>query len=245
MFIMILGHTSALSKLNLYRWLRFSILILAIFPVFFFKFCHKSHSHFALHFGSCHGSTNICLIYLALKIRERGKIVRHYSQMTIARNHFVFEWNIAEGFRSLSCFWCRWGNMFHLIPFTGFVILTFFFVPEAFSTSCPILLLTFETSVRLSWLKKTSPFKSVIDAKLNPAKLLCVIALCLWGRTMILKPHMLLNVTSVVAAGNFNSETTAKQICITKWCIRFYLFIYFLQLLSNLLYPRWHGAYES
>lgn len=80
-------------------------------------------------------------------------------------------------------------NMFHFIPFTGFVITTFFFLcgPEAFSAACPILLLTFETSVRLSWLKKTSPFKSVMGANLNPATPLCVIALCLWGRAMILK----------------------------------------------------------
>lgn len=77
----------------------------------------------------------------------------------------------------------------------------FFFF--AFSTACPILLLTFETSVRLIWLKKTSPFKSVMGANQNPATLLCVIALCLWGRAMILKLCRLLNVTSAVAAGNF------------------------------------------
>lgn len=96
--------------------------------------------------------------------------------------------------------------MFHSIPFTGFVITTFFlylfFGPKAFSTVCPILLLTFKTLVRLSWLKETSPFKSVMGANLNPAARLCVIALCLWGRTMILKPCRLLNVTSSVAVGN-------------------------------------------
>lgn len=207
MLTLISGHTGALLKLNLYRWLRFYhyTIYLQYSQHFIFKFLLKSHSYFASNLGSCVMAQLTCLIYLALTIRERGNIVLHDSQMTTARNHFVFEWNIAEGFRSKCCFWCRWENMFHLIPFTGFVILTFFFFfgPEAFSTACPILLLTFETSVRLSWLKKTSPFKSVMDANLNPATLLCVIALCLWGRTMILEPHILLNVTSVVAAGSF------------------------------------------
>lgn len=47
---------------------------------------------------------------------------------------------------------------FHFIPFTRSVITTFF-AHTAFSISCPILLVTFETSVRLSWLKKTSPWE--------------------------------------------------------------------------------------
>lgn len=57
-------------------------------------------------------------------------------------------------------------NTFHFTPFTGFVISFFFFSfsrfgLQAFSAACPVLLLTFETSVRLSWLIETSPFNSM------------------------------------------------------------------------------------
>ena len=140
------------------------------------------------------GSTNICLIYLAFTIRERGNTAVHDSQRTGTRNHFVFEWNVAEGFRTKSCFWCGWKTF--STPFLSLDLwlqlslsLFFFFFsgPEAFSAACPILLLTFETSVRLSWLKKTSPFKSVMGANQNPATPLCVIALFLRGRALILK----------------------------------------------------------
>lgn len=151
---------------------------------------HKSHSHFALNLVWL-ASTNICLIYLALMVRERGNIVLHDSQRTTTRNHFVFEWNVAGGFWSKSCF-DMGGKHVPLDSFHWICDYNFFWrgvgaASEAFSASCPILLLTFETSVRLSWLKKTSPFKSVMGANLNPATPLCVIALCLWGRAMILK----------------------------------------------------------
>lgn len=118
-------------------------------------------------------------------IRERGNIFLHDSQRTTTRNHFVFEWNVAEGFRSKSCFDVG-GKHVPLHSFYWICDYNFFFGLEACNAACPILLLTFETSVRLSWLKKTFPFKSVTGANLNPATL-CVIALCLLGRAMILK----------------------------------------------------------
>lgn len=55
-------------------------------------------------------------------------------------------------------FWCGWKTC--SISFLSQDLwLQLFFAHTAFSISCPILLVTFETSVRLSWLKKTFPWE--------------------------------------------------------------------------------------
>lgn len=58
--------------------------------------------------------------------------------------------------------------------------LFFPFASEAFS-AVSLLLSAFETLVRLSWLEKTSNFRSMKGANLSLTMPLCVIALCLWG----------------------------------------------------------------
>lgn len=129
-------------------------------------------------------------------------------------------------------------NMFHFIPDYNFFFF-FFFGPDAGSAACPILLLTFETSVRLIWLKKTPLFKSVKGANLNSATQLCAVALCLWVRGLILK----------LLAPECNISCSCRQFQTQKPLPNKYalpmMHKIFIMLLRDQLYPRWHGVYES
>lgn len=122
-------------------------------------------------------------------------MIREGRYDSVVDNHY---WNVAEGFRSKGFFmWVK--NMFQFIPFSLDLWLHFFCNWRLYTHH---ILLTFKTLVRLSWLKKTSALKSVEGANLNPAALLCVIALCLRGWVMILETSLLSEITAL-AAGNF------------------------------------------
>lgn len=112
---------------------------------------------------------------------------------------------------------------------------------ETFSMTRPILLLTSETPVRLSWLTETSPFTSVMGANLNRANTAACNCTLSTGEDCDCEAALASEcITSAVAAGDFRlwSHCQTNMHCWVMHTI-------FIKLLSDQLYPRWRGAYET
>lgn len=136
-------------------------------------------------------------------------------------------------------------NMFHFIPFTAFVITTFSFFfktsAEAFRAACPVFIVNFWDLSEIELAQKDLSFQICDGCKPEYCyTTVCNCTMSVGGGGKILKLTGLLNATSVVAAGNFklgnHCQTNMRYQVMHK---------IFIMLLSDQLYPRWHGVYES